>query len=118
VLKTWLTGVNPLADPRLSATGTLTFSNAAVDARVATAPDSYTLTWARFDNATGQTAGDSVETRVSVPEAAAPAGVLANAEYVSVAVRTSHPDYPQWASPVNFVFRRGPDGWQTVGLSR
>ena len=38
VLRTWLTGVNPIVEPQLSAAGVLTFENAAVDAGVATAP--------------------------------------------------------------------------------
>jgi hypothetical protein len=42
-IRIWLTGVNPIVDPRLSATGTLTFDNAAVAAGVAAAPTAYVL---------------------------------------------------------------------------
>jgi hypothetical protein len=118
VLKTWLTGVNPLVDPRLDANGVLTFGNAAAAARVASPPSSYTLTWSRFDNASGDPIGASEETRASEPMSSAPARVLDSAEFVSVAVRTVHPDYPHWTAPVTFYFRRAPGGWQAVGLAR
>ena len=64
VLKAWLTGVNPIVEPRLSAGGTLTFENAAVGAGVATAPTAYVLTWSKFDNATGTNVGQTQEVRV------------------------------------------------------
>jgi hypothetical protein len=51
VLRTWLNGVNPVVDPALSPTGALTFGNAAVAAKVAEAPASYTLQWFTLDNA-------------------------------------------------------------------
>ncbi len=40
VLKTWLTGVNPIVNPKLTADGALTFENAAVTASVASPPGS------------------------------------------------------------------------------
>jgi hypothetical protein len=118
VLKTWLTQTNPIADPALGSTGALTFSNAAVDAAVASSPASYRLSWSRFDNAAGQTVGESVETQVTRPQAQAPAAVLEGADFVAVAIRTMHADYPNWTTPVTAVFRRSPQGWQSVGLER
>ena len=53
VLRTWLTGVNPLVNARIGSDGVLTFENAAVDAGIAKPPQSYRLEWSRFDNATG-----------------------------------------------------------------
>ena len=64
----------------------------------------------------GQTA--SVEATATGSRAMAPAAVLNGALFVSVAVRTTHPDYPVWAMPVTFTFRRVPNGWQAVGLER
>jgi hypothetical protein len=118
VLKQWLTGVNPLAEPRLSSAGELTFENAAVAARVASAPDSYTITWARFDNATGERTGESREVRVTEPKAAAPGDVVTGADFVTAVVRTTHKEYPGWAAPVTFTFRRSGNGWETVGIER
>jgi hypothetical protein len=76
------------------------------------------LTWSRFDNASGGTSGEPIETRAVVPRAQAPSGVLTDANYVTVAVRTVHPDYPHWQLPATFTFRRMGDGWQAVGLER
>jgi len=118
VLRTWLTQVNPLAEPRLGNDGTLTFENAAIAARVASPAATYTLAWSRFDNATGSLVGDAVEVRTREPRAAAPPRVLDGADFVTVAVRTLHPDYPQWNAPVTFTFRRTAGGWQSVGLER
>jgi hypothetical protein len=118
VLRAWLTGVNPLVDPRLEADGSLTFENAAIAAGVASQSASYTLSWSAFDNATGTATGPAQETRSQAPTAAAPTGLLTNASFVRVAVRTAHPDYPAWNEPVTFTFRKGNDRWQIVGLDR
>jgi hypothetical protein len=119
VLRTWLTAVNPLAEPRLSADGMLTFENAAVAARIASPAAGYTLSWARFDNATGTTAGSPVETRAADTRASAPPAVLKGAEFVTVSVRTTHAEFPQWDAPVTFTFRRNSaTGWDAVGLDR
>jgi hypothetical protein len=117
VLRAWLTGVNPLVEARLGNDGVLTFENAAESARVASAASRYALTWSRFDN-TAQTSTGAVATTASEARATAPASVLNGAEYVTVAVRTTHPDYPVWAMPVTFTFRRVPNGWQIVGVER
>ena len=118
VLRTWLTGLNPLAEPRLTPDGSLTFENAAVSARVASPPSAYVVTWARFDNATGTTTGATVETRVVSPRAEAPAAILEGATMVTAVVKTLHPDYPSWENPVTFTFRRAGTGWEIVGIDR
>jgi hypothetical protein len=118
VLRTWLTGVNPIVDPRLSADGVLTFDNAAVNAKVATAPTEYVLTWSRFDNATDTLTGPSQEQRVTSPQADAPAALLQGSDYISVSIRTVHAGFPGWNAPVVVYFRQAAGGWQPVGLSR
>ena len=118
VLRTWLTGVNPVVDPQLSAAGVLTFDNAAVSAGVASAPAGYVLTWSRFDNATDSALGVPQEQRVSGPRADAPPAMLQGSDYVSVAIQTMHADFPGWAAPVVVYFRQGTGGWQPVGLTR
>ena len=117
VLRAWLTGVNPLTEPQLSGDGVLVFRNEAVAARVSSPPSRYALAWSRFDNATGTTSG-TVETSTTEARATAPSAVLDGAQFVSVAVKTSHPDYPGWEAPVTFTFRRVPNGWQPVGIDR
>jgi hypothetical protein len=118
ILRAWLTGVNPLVGPRLDADGTLTFENAAVAAGVASPPTSYALAWSAFDNATGTASGRTEETTTPQPKAAAPSGVLSSATFLRVAVRSTHPDYPAWNSPVTFTFRKTDNTWQIVGLDR
>jgi hypothetical protein len=118
VLKAWLTGVNPVANARLAADGTLTFENAAVAAGVATAPGEYVLTWSRFDNVSNGTVGRTEQLSVRETRATAPASILQDSAFVTVSVATRHPDYPDWNRPVHLYFRRVANGWQPVGLER
>jgi hypothetical protein len=118
VLRAWLTAVNPVADPRLTADGALTFENAATAVRVAPPGASYVLSWARFDNATGTASGPPVEVRTSDTRVLAPPAILQGAEFVTVAIRTVHPDFPHWEAPVTVTFRRTAGEWQTVGIDR
>ena len=126
VLRAWLTGVNPLVNARIGSDGMLTFENAAVDAGIAKPPQSYRLEWSRFDNATGiatptivggvvaGTSGVVESPRFEVPQVP----TLRDAAFIRVSVQTIHADYPAWASPVTFTFRRAGAGWETVGLDR
>ena len=43
---------------------------------------------------------------------------ILDAAFLRVSVRTTHPDYPAWANPVTFTFRRNGTQWETVGLDR
>ena len=119
VLRTWLSGANPVVDVALSDSGELTFDNAAVRAGVAKPPEHYTVRWSRFDNAAGthQQQGDAQT--VSQPRATAPAALLgARPEFISVQIRSNHPEQPSWAQPVVAYFRRAGDRWALVGLER
>jgi hypothetical protein len=118
VLATWLTGVNPVVDPELGADGVLRFGNAAVAAGVASPPGEYVFAWSRFDNSTDALVGPTLETRSRDPLTTAPAEILREGAYVTVAVRSVHPGHPHWEAPVHLHFRRTPTGWQTVGLER
>jgi hypothetical protein len=126
VLRAWLTGVNPLVNARLSSDGLLTFENAAVDAGIAKPPTEYRFTLSRFDNVTGAatalieggvTAGTSGRIE-GAPRLQINAPNLVEAAFLQVSVRTIHPEYPAWATPVTFTFRRNDTQWQTVGLDR
>ena len=119
VLRAWLTGANPVVDLALSDSGELTFDNAAVRAGVATPPEKYTVRWSRFDNAAGTHQQQGEEQSVSQPRATAPAALLgARPEFISVQVRSNHPEQPSWAQPVVAYFRRAGDRWALVGLER
>ena len=119
VLKTWLNVVNPVVDPALSATGELTFGNAAVAVKAAEAPASYTLQWFQFDNASDKRDNAGSADTVTAPRAQAPAALLSGSgEYIGVSITAKHPTYATWAKPATFYFRRGASGWTWVGAER
>jgi hypothetical protein len=116
VLRTWLNGVNPVVDLSLSGAGRLTWNNAAVSAKAAEPPESYTLQWFRFDNAadTRTNVGDAVT--VTGTGADAPAALTAGGgEYIGVSIAAKHPTQRAWATPATFFFRRAAGGWTWVG---
>jgi hypothetical protein len=126
--RAWLTAINPIVDPALSADGVLTFRNAAVDHGSAPAPSGYHVAWFRFDNATGESApaGESngAEARLTAPadaltrvtpdtSRAGGRGVFVRADISAVGGT-----HPSWVAPVRAYFRRGADGWKLVGFDR
>jgi hypothetical protein len=128
VLRAWLTGVNPLVNARIGSDSVLTFENAAVAAGIAEPPESYRVEWSRFDNATGTAKIEIVggvvggivgrqQLGVEAPRLEVPQ-IFRDAAFFRVSVQTIHPDYPAWASPVTFTFRRNGTQWETVGLDR
>jgi hypothetical protein len=113
----WLTAVNPIADFALSPTGALTFTNVATATQRAMPPQGYELTWATFDNATGQAARVGEPSSVTTEAAQAPAGVLGS-PFVEVAIHTRHSRFPEMRRPVIVHFRRQGEGWALVGIRR
>jgi hypothetical protein len=118
VVAKWLTGVNPIVEPRLDEDGRLQITNAAVEAGVATPPTAYVFRWSRFDNAADTAIGPTEETRSAESRVAAPPSILRGAEFVSVAIQAIHPSFPLWEEPVTVHFRRSAQGWDAVGLDR
>ncbi|HUE89758.1 MAG TPA: hypothetical protein VMO26_27085 [Vicinamibacterales bacterium] len=117
--RAWLTNVNPVIEPALDASGTLTFGNAAVTAGVAPPPASYEVTWFTFDNATGATTPIGEPASSSRAEAKAPANLPATAgTFVAVDIKATGAAHPSWANPVRAVFRRTGTGWTLVGFER
>jgi hypothetical protein len=118
ILRHYLVGVNPVAEPRLDAGGTLTFANAAVDADVAHIPSGYRTVWAWFDNATGDTTpiGErwSQSTEVTAPQALRPAP----GRFVKVEIGAVGAAHPAWEVPVHAYFRGGERDWTLVGFER
>jgi hypothetical protein len=117
VVKTWLTGVNPLVDFALSAKGELTFDNAAVAAGVASRPTEYRVRWSRFDNMAGS-AGEGSDTTSAEARLAAPARVLEGAQFIQADISAVHPQFSAWKTPVVVHFRREAAGWSLVGVTR
>jgi hypothetical protein len=120
VLRTWLNVVNPVTDPVLSPDGRLTFANAATAARVADAPESYTLQWFRFDNIARRQEPVGDASTVSTAAADAPAALLSGdaGAYIGVTITARHTMHTAWAKPATFYFRRSPSGWTWVGAER
>jgi hypothetical protein len=122
VVAAWLNQVCPVVEMTLTADGTLTFRNAAVEAKAAAAPDRYELNWFRFDNVTGQRSPVGAPMVVPSASAHAPESLL-QADFVGVSVTASDRRQPGWATPSTFVFRRGGSSaatpsWSVVGVER
>jgi hypothetical protein len=115
-LRTWLTGVNPVRELRVTG-NRLAFVNAAIDAGVATPNARYELSWFGLDNDSGQHYFLRDVASVTAPIATVPP-VLESSEYMGVEIRTFHSDFPHWAAPVRVYFRKSTDGWTTVGIER
>ena len=117
IAKVWLNGVNPVVDFELSATGELTFQNAAVRAGAATPGTGYTVQWGSFDNVTDSQRAVGGEETVTTGRVRMPAALDAS-QFVVVTVRASHPEHPAWNQPVRAYFRKQAGGWKTVGIDR
>jgi hypothetical protein len=117
IAKVWLNAVNPVVEFELSATGELTFQNAAVRAGAATPGTGYTLQWGRFDNATDSQQAVGGEENVTATRGRMP-GALDASQFVVVTVTGHHPEHPAWNQPVRAYFRRQGGGWHTVGIDR
>jgi hypothetical protein len=115
--RTWLTAVNPIVDPSMTDSAALTFRNAASDAGVATEPAEYRVNWAAYDNATGATIPVGQVERCARAECPLPANVTVDTQYLRAEIRTIHPLYPAWKTPVRVFLRRDHDSrWTAVGL--
>ncbi len=116
--RAYLPAINPIVNPRLDASGTLSFDNAAVAAGFADAPTAYHAAWLRFDNTTGATTpiGDTQSASTSMR---APNG-LPNTigAFVEVDLRADSTAHAAWQQPIRAFFRRASDGWKVVGLER
>jgi hypothetical protein len=118
IVRRYLTGINPVVDPRLDAGGLLRFDNAAVDADVARIPPGYHTRWSWFDNATGATTpfGDvwSVTGEVAAPQPLTPAPD----RFVKVEIRATGALDPSWDAPVHAYFRGTDRAWSLVGFEQ
>jgi len=117
IARAYLTAVNPIVDPQL-ADGTLTFTNAAVDADVARAPRSYRAAWWTFDNATGETTRIG-ETSGRTAWLTAPANLPAqDGVFIKVQLSAINSEFESWDKPVDAYFRLRGEQWHLVGFER
>jgi hypothetical protein len=113
ILLKFLPKVNPIADPSI-ADSRLTFSNIAVEAGVAKAPEGYRAVWSTYDNATARatmvgTTGGS-QSPLAVPE-------MPKSEFIKVELSaTGAPE--AWSRPITAYFRLTGGAWKLVGLER
>ncbi len=118
IAQAYLTAVNPISDPVLDDSGTLTFRNAAVDAGVAQAPVTYRAAWSTFDNATGTgrpiAATSAATTRINAP-AALPSTPGA---FIKIELSSIGGAHASWETPVDAYFRLTGGKWQLVGFTR
>ena len=97
--------MNPIADPTLT-DAMLTFTNVAVDADVARAPQQYRATWSSFDNATWVTKPITDTTSVST-SMDVPAGLpTRDGAFIRVDLSAMDAAHPTWSSPVHAYFQR------------
>jgi hypothetical protein len=119
ILSAYLNGTNPVVNPALSASGELTFENAAEEAGVTTPGGRYSIQWAAFDNETATLSEEGTEQSVTTRRAQAPSSLLNSSRaFIAARVRASHPDHPGWSQTLMLYFRRTGGGWSLVGLER
>jgi hypothetical protein len=119
IVKRYLPAVNPIVDVQLGATGPLTFSNAAVDANVAAAPQEYVVAWSRFDNATGTTTPSGTTTGAGAkPSVPLPANVPQTPGTYLRAEIAAKGGPEAWARPAHAYFLREASGWKLAGFER
>jgi len=116
--RVYLTALNPIADPSLDVSGTLTFRNVAVEANFAQAPQAYRTNWFAFDNVTlesrplGEVSGAS--SRLQGP-AALPSTPGA---FIKIEMSAVGGPNASWQKPVHAYFKRLDAGWRVVGFER
>jgi len=116
--RVYLTAVNPVVSPRLDATGSLTFENAAVAAGFAAPPTAYRATWSQFDNTTGATTRIADTRSATTTMAASRDLPSAPGSFVEIDIAAESAEHPTWQQPVRTHFRRDAGGWKLVGLER
>ena len=116
----YLAAINPLVDFALAPDGRLTFRNAAVDHGGATPPaGGYRASWARFDNATGESAEMGTATTSSDTALQGPGPLPQTAgTFVRIDLSAVEPVPASWTVPVRVYFRPTAGGWVLVGVER
>jgi len=118
ILRAYLPAVNPVAGVTLSAGGELAFTNAAVDADVARAPQAYVTEWMTFDNATRATTPLGAVTGRSTSVQGPARLPTAEGAYLKVELGAIGGPAEAWSVPVDAYFRRIGGQWKLIGFER
>jgi hypothetical protein len=111
-----INGINPLDGFRVE-NGALVFRNLSEEHGFGGAGTSYEIQWFAYDNDTGSrrelsSATSLRETRSALPSP--PAG----GELLLAEIRSSHPDFPHWRSPIGVYLRVTGTQQEIVGIDR
>ena len=118
ILQTFLPAINPIVAPELSDDGRLRFTNAAVEADVASGPAAYVSSWYAYDNRSDSNTPLG-HVRGGQPLLAAPTALPSDGgAFVHIEVSAIDQRRIEWSSPVHLFFRREASGWRLVGLDR
>ena len=126
VVAYWIAQTNPLDAFEVRGSGTdvqLTFDNAAIRVGAARPGVTYQVQWAAHDNDRGieQALGAGVTTnepRLAVPNGAWGPADASGHRYAIASIRSTHPDFPHWASPVHVTVRNRNGSVDVVGIER
>jgi hypothetical protein len=116
VLQAWLVAQNPITDVRIEG-DQLRFRNAAEQVDVAVPGATYELSWFTYDNTRDARSYTDIVLAQDA-ESAVPKSSVGDAQYVGVEIRTVHPSYRHWQTPVTGYFRRTAGGWATIAIDR
>jgi hypothetical protein len=116
--RVYFSRTNPVVNLSLDSTGTLRFENVAASAGIPNGALTYAVSWAVFNNDTGE-ATPLGQTKGETGQIGAPSGLPQSAGvYVTADVSVVDPPHASWAKPVRATFRRGSTGWKLVGVDR
>jgi hypothetical protein len=116
--RVYFSRMNPVVNLSLDPTGTLRFENAAALAGMLDGPLTYAVSWAAFNNDTGE-ATPLGQTKGETGQIGAPNGLPRSAgAYVTADISVVDPPHAPWAKPVRATFWRGGTGWKLVGVDR
>jgi hypothetical protein len=116
--RAYLSRINPLTRFALSDAGSLMFENPAVRAGYAKVPNGgYEVTWASFNNGTGESTPIGSPMTAHDDRVQAPSGISGQ-PFVKLSIRAMEPVHAPWSTPVHVYFRRAGSAWELAGVER
>ena len=100
--------------------GSLEFVNLAEQHGLGPAPEHYSVSWARYDDATGAFTALGHPQNAKEPRFAWPADAWSGSgeSYLVAEIRSHHPDRPSWERAVRVYIRASASGNAVVGIER